>query len=377
MEPGAFLLVLWASTAIDLAVALVAVLGVPPWRRGTRVGLARVAGAVVVTAVAVLAKLAVLLGAGLDPGFGVIHLVFLDLVVVLPLVGVAVLVLRRGALRTRPVAGLALLALLAAPVGAYASFVEPFALRVERASVPVAPERGGTAPIRVGVLADIQTADVGRYERRAIDRLMQQRPDVIVIPGDLHQDEPAAFDREERELRALLARLHAPGGVYMVEGDVDELGELRRVTRGTTVQVLANRIARTRVRDRNVTIGGLRLSWETAGARRVTRALARRPGDDLRLLVSHRPDAADDPPAGPRIDLAIAGHTHGGQIQVPGFGPPLIASDVPRAVGAGGLHRMPGGPLLYVSRGVGVERGQAPRMRFGAPPEVSVLEVGG
>jgi hypothetical protein len=50
---------------------------------------------------------------------------------------------------------------------------------------------------------------------------------------------------------------------------------------------------------------------------------------------------------------------------------------VPREVGAGGLHRMPDGPLVYVSRGIGVEHGQAPRMRMLAPPEVSVLEVGG
>lgn len=113
-------------------------------------------------------------------------------------------------------------------------------------------------------------------------------------------------------------------------------------------------------------MAGSRLAWGDAGARRVIRRLAAGRGEeDVRLLVAHRPDAAISPAA------------HGGQIQLPFLGPPLIASGVPRAVGAGGLHRMPDGPMLYVSRGIGVEHGQAPRMRMLAPPEVSVLEVGG
>ncbi|MEJ7717692.1 MAG: metallophosphoesterase [Thermoleophilaceae bacterium] len=319
-----------------------------------------------------------LVGLGLDPLFGVIHLVFLDLVVVLPTVAAGVLWLgwRPPRRATRPVLALAALCCLAAPAGAYASFVEPYSLRVERTSVALADERGAASPIRVGVLADIQTDEVGAHERAAVEEVMRARPDIIVLPGDLFQGE--SFAREEPELRALLGRLSAPGGVFFVEGDADDLDDIARVTRGTRVRVLADEIVRTRVRGRPVTVAGSRLAWDGAGARRVIRRLAEDPGEeDVRLVVAHRPDAAISPAAGPRIDLVIAGHTHGGQIQLPLLGPPLIASDVPRAVGAGGLHRMPGGPLMYVSRGIGVEHGQAPRMRVLAPPEVSVLEVGG
>ena len=70
----------------------------------------------------------------------------------------------------------------------------------------------------------------------------------------------------------------------------------------------------------------------------------------------------------------VAGHTHGGQVQVPYAGPPTIASQVPRGVGAGGLHELEG-RRVYVTRGVGVERGQAPKLRIGSPPEVSVLTL--
>ena len=83
-----------------------------------------------------------------------------------------------------------------------------------------------------------------------------------------------------------------------------------------------------------------------------------------------------DVPPSSRIDLVVAGHTHGGQVVVPGFGPIITLSGVPRAVAAGGLHEM-NGNRIYVSRGAGSEQGQAPRIRLFCPPEVSILELVG
>jgi predicted MPP superfamily phosphohydrolase len=376
---------LWISTGLDLLAAALALLLATrlgrsggPHEPGTTAS--RVAWAFAATVALVLTKLAVLVRLGLDPLFGVVHLVFLDLVVVLPAVAAGLLLLhRRSSIRaTRPVLALALLACLAAPVGAYASFVEPFSLRVERAVVALPAERRGTAPIRVAVLADIQTDHVGEHERAAVERLRRRRPDVILLPGDLFQGRREAFERELPALRRLVGRLSAPGGVFFVEGDADELGRIARVVRGTQVRVLADEIVRTRVRGRVVTVAGVRLDWERPSAQRVIRRLSEARGEaDVRLLLAHRPDAALTPVAGARIDLVVAGHTHGGQVQVPGFGPPVIASAVPRRVGAGGLHRIARGPWIYVSRGVGVERGQAPRMRVLAPPEISLIELGG
>jgi len=72
------------------------------------------------------------------------------------------------------------------------------------------------------------------------------------------------------------------------------------------------------------------------------------------------------------VDLLIAGHTHGGQVVVPGFGPPLTLTSVPREVAAGGLRELDG-RRLYVSRGVGMERGWAPPLRLFCAPEVTLL----
>jgi uncharacterized protein len=50
-------------------------------------------------------------------------------------------------------------------------------------------------------------------------------------------------------------------------------------------------------------------------------------------------------------------------------------SDVPLRIGGGGLHRRASGGLLYISRGVGMERGNAPRIRFACRPEVALIDL--
>ena len=83
--------------------------------------------------------------------------------------------------------------------------------------------------------------------------------------------------------------------------------------------------------------------------------------------MSHRPDTVLELPPDSRVDLTVAGHTHGGQIVLPGFGPLVTLSDVPRSVARGGLHTVDGN-RIYVSPGVGLQRGQAPQVRLFSPP---------
>jgi uncharacterized protein len=95
---------------------------------------------------------------------------------------------------------------------------------------------------------------------------------------------------------------------------------------------------------------------------------------DVRILLTHRPDAVLQLQPHTPVDLVAAGHTHGGQVQVPLPGPVTTATKVPDAVAAGGLHDLDGREI-YVSRGIGVERGQAPRVRFDDAPEISIIGV--
>ena len=74
------------------------------------------------------------------------------------------------------------------------------------------------------------------------------------------------------------------------------------------------------------------------------------------------------------LDLLLAGHTHGGQVRLPVIGPPLTLSRIPRAWAAG-VTNLPIDRNLVVSRGIGMERGLAPRMRFLCRPELVVVTL--
>ena len=304
--------------------------------------------------------------------FALMRLLYVSGVVAIPLVAGGLLVARaRGSVAaTRTALALAVFGLVPAPVGAWATFVEPNRLVVETATLPLPLTRAGRAPVRIAVLADLQTDHIGDHEREAIDRIMAEAPDLIFIPGDIFQGRDADWERERPALRALLERLDAPGGVFYVVGDVDPPEHVLPLLEGTKIRPLLDRSVSVRVRDRKITIGGVSFAPE-----RVLDDLTAAPGDDdVRILLCHRPDVALQLDPNARVDLTVAGHTHGGQVVLPGFGPLMTLSRVPRDVAAGGLHRMDGNPI-YVSRGVGMERLDAPRLRFCCPPEVSLITI--
>lgn len=310
--------------------------------------------------------------------FGAMCLLYIDLVVLLPLLFLALLfAARRGALRmTRAVRGAALVyALLGPLVGVYATFIETERLIIERADLILPTERAGAQPIRIGVISDLQTNRVTSFEREAFQKLMEEKPDIILLPGDLWQGFPEEEERARPQMRALLGSLHAPGGVFFVTGDCEDFYHVREILDGTGIRILHNEIAETRVGDRRVLIGGIERSYTTTAARRLMDELERLSGkDDIRILLSHRPDSVLFLSESSRVDLVVAGHTHGGQVQLPGVGPLITFSNVPRDVAAGGLHEVEGN-AVYVSRGLGRERRMAPPIRFLCPPEITVLTL--
>lgn len=340
---------------------------------------------------------------GVD-GFTLIHVAYVVGTVGVPLAGGIVLV---GA-RPRPwgVTAVCVLALAAIPVGVYATYVEPFWLRAETVSLVVdgldgadgadAPD-GVDGPIRIGVLADLQTTAVGEYERDAVERLLSFEPDIVLLPGDLYQFDAELFDERAPGFTELIRRIVGEVPlVYLVSGNTDTVAGLRRITEGTGATVLDNEIDTFELRGVSVIMGGTTLFGDDAAARRMARKLAGvgqglagdgvglagdgdgesvggRTGPSVRILVGHKPDAIELVRETP-VDLAIAGHTHGGQVSLPFFGPPLTLSGVPRHVAAGGLHELYGTPI-YVSTGVGRERGNAPQLRLGVRPSIGIIDL--
>ena len=289
------------------------------------------------------------------------------------LLAAALAVAHRGARRPARAAACAFCALGLLAVYFEAYRVEPRMLKVRRHVVNA--DRRDASSIRILHLTDIQTPAIGAHEERALRTGLASRPDLIVLTGDYVQDALGrpTEDDAARDLRALMARIgfDAPLGVYATEGDVGP--SCREVFAGTAVRCLVDANTIVELPDGD-TLGITGLSRGRGRERDpawLAWLLSKGPGADHRIVISHSPDFVDAMPVD--VDLVLAGHTHGGQFVVPFFGPVVTASRLPRLF-AGGLHDFRGTPL-HVSRGVGMERGFSPPVRFLCPPEICVLDL--
>ena len=246
-------------------------------------------------------------------------------------------------------------------VGIDAFLVEPAALEVNTVYISH-PKL--SAPMTLALIADVQTDVVGDYEREAIQRALDAEPDLILFAGDYVQRET----REERlseaaRFKEMLLTLDIQAPAFAVEGNMEHGWGWTASFEGAPVTAL--------IEDSSVEVAGIQLSALTL--RSSFDAAAQIPASDrFHVALGHAPDFALSPDV--EADLLVAGHTHGGQVQIPFYGPPLTFSKVPRAW-ADGVTDLGDGRTLVVSRGVGLERRTAPRLRFFCRPEIVILEL--
>jgi uncharacterized protein len=271
--------------------------------------------------------------------------------------------------RTRRRAWIASLALGGALLALYAFGVEPAWIEVTRHRVdaPLDP------PLTLAHLSDLHSFGIGRRERRLLEQLDAERPDAIVITGDSMVDGalfgPRPGSREDQayaRAAPLLGRLHAPLGVWVVRGNWEEL---RRVPdehgyySALGLHFLLNEAAEMRP---GVWVAGFD---DLQGSPRLEPALRAIPADARFALALFHSPAFFDRLDG-RFPLALAGHTHGGQVRLP-FLPPLwLPSGCGRYVE--GWYES-GGSRLYVSRGIGTS---VLPVRFLCRPELAIITLG-
>lgn len=220
-------------------------------------------------------------------------------------------------------------------------------------------------PMRIVVVADLQTDRIGPYERSVLRRALDEKPDVILLAGDYLQASWQQRPILRSQLNDFLQEIHftAPRGVFAVRGNVDprDWPEIFKGLDTTTVNT--NRSFD--LGDVQLTCLGLPASFDP------TLQVTHGPSDQFHIVLGHVPNFALGKI---EADLLIAGHTHGGQVRLPLIGPMITHSVIPHTWAAG-MTELPSGGQLLVSRGIGMERGHAPPMRFLCRPELTVIDL--
>ncbi len=251
-------------------------------------------------------------------------------------------------------------ALTAAGLGlaGYGYAVETRRLLFEEESISIPGLPKNLDGFTIGVLSDIHVGPTTpeAFVREVAERLAARRPDLVVVAGDFigsHDHGPAA-DRALEPVKGCLGVLgnwdfydeYVPGSMTNVRFLVNE-----------GVQVADG-----------LWVGGV--DEPRMGEPDVARAMAGAPDGAVRILLCHEPDYADSL-VGPthRVSLQISGHSHAGQIRLPGLGPLLLPPGGRKY--HTGLYQAPH-CQVYTSRGVGTAH--LP-IRLFCPPEVSLLRL--
>ncbi len=188
--------------------------------------------------------------------------------------------------------------------------------------------------------------------------------DLIVGTGDF------VHRQRDEVLRVwpILKRLRARDGVCCVLGNHDhwaDAAESLAQLESSGFSVRHRALPIERQGRRLVVFGAGDHMEDRFGCDRLLRAA--RP-DDCRVVLAHNPDAADQARMG-RVDLMLSGHTHGGQVRIPGYGAPILP--LHNRTYDQGIKEV-GDSSLFVSRGIGCV---GLPVRFGCPPEVAVLRL--
>lgn len=248
--------------------------------------------------------------------------------------------------------------------------IEPSWLSVTRADIgcPMLPP--SLDGLRIGVLCDLHfkpDRDEPLLEE-AVATLLEEKPDIITLPGDFIDHSP----RVVAPMLRILSKLSAPYGVFASPGNHDgwnmDCVVMRRAFEQCGISFLINQNTQIRVRGESIAMAATDHVW--LGRPDPARTLHGIRRETPVISLVHEPDFFDTMTEFHPIALQVSGHTHGGQCRVPlfGYAPARVAYG--RNYLEGAYER--GSSRLFVSRGLGTT---GLRVRFACPPEVAVLTL--
>lgn len=278
-----------------------------------------------------------------------------------------------------------LVVLFAAALG-YAYFIEPHRLVITQANLGVPnfdPQLDG---LRIVAISDVHAGSNGVTEERLKELVAwanQENPDIIVLLGDYISEAPGSRSRSgEKDLRdrsglrmplptiaTNLTGFKARYGTFAVIGNHDwwyDENAVRQEFERAGIKILENEIVALKTESGSVIqLWGIEDYWKM---NEVPRALTYDQIADKRniIAITHNPDSLLKAPDG--ISILLAGHSHGGQVNFPIYGPYPFVNDVRFMKGEAVVE----GKHVFVTSGVGCT---GPQIRFRVPPEIAVVDL--
>ena len=249
----------------------------------------------------------------------------------------------------------------AAGTAAHGFLYERHRVEVTRTILAVSGWPDALSGLRVGFITDLHRSSLVPHGLvdAAVRLLMNEQPDLIVLGGDYVTWGERRFVQPVAEA---LAPLSAPHGVFGVLGNHDDDRDLPAALQRSGVEILRDERTRIVVRNEPIDLVGIRF-WtrKVSDIGRLARG-----GAPATILMAHTPARLVEA-AALGVPLMLSGHTHGGQVVLPGVGA-VAARNFPIVSGAGQRDHT----TAFVSRGVGTV--YVP-VRVACPPEVAILTL--
>lgn len=251
----------------------------------------------------------------------------------------------------------------------YPVFIERYLVQFNKYRIPLTRLPKEFSGIRIVHISDLHYGPLVPYSfvERLIQKVKSLDKDIIVCTGDYIHERNST--KQINKIWPLLSELEAPEGVFSVLGNHDHWGDTERSlywleksgqnSRGKAIPIERN--------GKKLWVAGVGDLLEDDMD--IDHALKNVPKEDCRIVLAHNPDSADSPYA-EHVDLMISGHTHGGQVNVPFYGPPVLP--VKNKDYSAGLVRTRKNQSLFISRGIGWV---IYPVRFNCFPEIPILEL--
>lgn len=246
---------------------------------------------------------------------------------------------------------------------AYGFFVEPYLLETNYVKLESNKLQGGR-PIRIAHISDLHCDPQERIEPRLVRAVLSEHPDIVVFTGDAINS-PEGLPVLRKCMRSIARKVPT----YAVRGNHDvRQWRYYDIFKRTGVHELDGNGEKVDVAGSTIWLGGLAVDHE----KKFADLFAMMPKDIYSILLYHFPSGVYKV-AKQGADLFCTGHTHGGQVRIPIYGAIITRSRLGKNFESG-LYKQDS-TWVYVNRGLGMEGGAAPRVRFLAPPELTIIDI--